>query len=269
MCAKTNLRSGLIGQAHDLAQFEECLLAMAIAEVVVLAAAREPQQGGHDAGIAEDLLELGGRAPDAAPRRRSGWCALARTRRRGGSSDSRWPQEATDLVVTQLLAGRRAVVRGRSDRLGEVVEGVHAQHRSQAEVGGAVVGACAGDDLEARLDEVGIEVVLDAEAFLDGPVGAIAVEDEVVDVALRQAVGPGRGVAAHRLGLRGTRHAGGLRRDDGHQRHGHQDQTEDVERGGGTGQRAARPCRVDADRDHEREPEQQLHGLGQNLLVEL
>ena len=178
-------------------------------------------------------------------------------------------QERTHCVSGHQLAGRRAVAAVTAHRLGQVVQVAHVQRGGQAEVAGVVVGPRAGNDLEAHGLEVRIEVVLDPVGLLERPVGAVAVEVQEVDVPFRFPRRLDDDVVRDGLALRGAHGSRRLGRHDRDQRHGHQDQREDVEAGGHGGERALGAERVDADGHDEDAPGHELHLVGDVRPLEL
>ena len=73
-----------------------------------------------------------------------------------------------------------------------------------------VVGARARHDLETHVLEVRVEVVVDAEGVLQRPVRTVAVEDEEVDVPVRDPRRLDDQVVGHGLALRGAHGPTGL-----------------------------------------------------------
>ncbi len=160
--------AGNVGQVLDLSDGEQRLVAMLGARVRVLRRhAGQPFQCRQHRGVAQDGVELGSLAQrqdlvgDGTTGRRIPPCAkvvIAVALR---------PQECSDLVARELLSHRCAVGRRALHRRRQVVVIAHVQHRRETEVAGMVIGAGTGDDLEPGRLEVGVEVVVDAEPFLE------------------------------------------------------------------------------------------------------
>ena len=135
---------------------------------------------------------------------------------------------ARDRRILEPLVGGRDVLAagtlGRRDR----VEMLHLDRRRDREHGPDVVRVTVLEHREAMRLEPLRQVVVDAVLELQGALGAVAIEDEPVDVALRRSRRRPDGLD---LGDRGAVHEGAdLERDDQDERDDHEDAADPIER---------------------------------------